>query len=44
MMAPYPMLKYGHFTGTVPSGKAVYGCGLKTKVQNFTKNLKYFVI
>jgi hypothetical protein len=41
MTAPYPMPKFGHFTRTVRSSEAVYGCGLRSKGQNFTKNLKF---
>jgi len=44
MTVPYPMLKFGRFMRTVRSGKAVYGCGLRTKWQNFAKNKQFFVI
>jgi hypothetical protein len=43
MTAPYPMLKSGLFMETVRCGEVVYGCGLRSKGQNFTKNLRFFV-
>ncbi len=43
MTVPYPMLKSGHFTGTIRSGDMVLGLFNGKKGQNFTKNLKIFV-
>ena len=43
MTALYLMLKFGHFMRTVRSGDTVYGYGSRSKRQNFTKNLKFFV-
>jgi hypothetical protein len=42
MTVPYQMPKYGPFTGTVRSGEMVYGCGLRSKRQDFAQNLKNF--
>jgi hypothetical protein len=44
MTAPYPMLKFGHFTGTVRSGDMVLGLLNGNEKANFYKKFTFFCI
>jgi len=42
MMVPYPMLKFGHFTGMVRSGDMVSGLLNGNEKAKFYKKIKIF--